>query len=795
MVCHAVIVSVLLTASLVFSGGEWWLPVLSGWALALVLVMLSCRRSGTAGRICGSLRAVGFTLLLLCLLEPTWIDHRARPGANYAAILADNSQGMRIHNAGEDISRGESLREFLLDGPPGWQEALEERFQVRRYQFDTRLEGVRDFGGLQFDGRATGLGHALRSLARRFEGQPLAGIILFSDGNATDWVEGEFDWTGLPPIHPILSGTDERVRDIAIGKVTVTETDFEDAPITLTAKVDADGFAASEVRLSLDPLSPGEEEVPGEEQFREADAERSVLDYRFQFRPEPGRVSFYRLEARPVPGDEETREESTLANNRRVVAVDRGGGPHRILYVAGRPNWEYKFLRRAMEEDDQIQLVGLVRIADRAPRFEFKGRPGETSNPLYRGFDKQDELTEQYDQAVMTRLNIRDVSELVGGFPRKAEDLYEYKAVIVDDLEASFFTTEQMSLLQRYVSERGGGFLALGGYKSLVDGDYEGTPVGDMLPVYLDIRDDRPVGEVRMRITREGMLEPWMRLRPTESQERDRLASLVPFRVLSRVGRSKPGAVTLMEVREEGTGEIHPGLVVQRYGRGKTAALMIGDLWRWQMHDREGTGEHGRAWRQLVRWLAGDVPESIELSFRRVPADPNQAMSIEVRVRDGEFLPMENAEVRLEVETVSLDGEVDDLPAELVAEASAEEPGLYQARYIPRQAGGYAVKASVADADGLTVGTQDGGWSSDPAAAEFRSPVPNRALMEELARRTGGTMVERDGLERLVEELMVRDAPVMEPWRIPLWNTPWIFLLALACFVLEWGIRRARGLA
>ena len=127
--------------------------------------------------------------------------------------------------------------------------------------------------------------------------------------------------------------------------------------------------------------------------------------------------------------------EATLANNSRVLVVDRGRGPYRILYVAGRPNWEYKFLNRALAEDEQIQLVGLIRIAKREPKFEFIGRPGESSNPLFRGFGNQskDEV-ERYDQPVLVRLNTRDETELVGGFPKTAEELFGYHAVMVDDL-------------------------------------------------------------------------------------------------------------------------------------------------------------------------------------------------------------------------------------------------------------------------------------------------------------------------------------------------------------------------
>ena len=100
-------------------------------------------------------------------------------------------------------------------------------------------------------------------------------------------------------------------------------------------------------------------------------------------------------------------------------------------------NWEYKFLQRAVLADDQIQLVGLIRVAKQEPKFDFRGRVGESSNPLFRSFGNQSKVeTERYDQPVLVRLNTRDEVELRGGFPKMAEELYSCHAVIVDDLEA-----------------------------------------------------------------------------------------------------------------------------------------------------------------------------------------------------------------------------------------------------------------------------------------------------------------------------------------------------------------------
>src|SRR5262249_3825148 len=177
-----------------------------------------------------------------------------------------------------------------------------------------------------------------------------------------------------------------------------------------------------------------------------------TASFRFQIKPDEVGLSFYRLQIVPKGEDGEgpnaaRSSEATLANNHRVLAVDRGRGPYRILYVSGRPNWEYKFLRRALLEDDQVELVGLIRIARREPKFEFRGRAGESSNPLFRGFGNQSkEEIERYDQPVLIRLDTKDEFELRGGFPKLAEELYGYQAVILDDLESEFFTSDQLTL-------------------------------------------------------------------------------------------------------------------------------------------------------------------------------------------------------------------------------------------------------------------------------------------------------------------------------------------------------------
>ena len=56
----------------------------------------------------------------------------------------------------------------------------------------------------------------------------------------------------------------------------------------------------------------------------------------------------------------------------------------------------------------------------------------------------------------------------MGAFSKSAESFSNTGAVIIDDL-GGFFSANK-SLLQRFVSQRGGGFMMLGGAESFAEG-------------------------------------------------------------------------------------------------------------------------------------------------------------------------------------------------------------------------------------------------------------------------------------------------------------------------------------
>ena len=415
---------------------------------------------------------------------------------------------------------------------------------------------------------------------------------------------------------------------------------------------------------------------------------------RFELKPEKPGVHFYRVLLQPASaGSSPETAEATLANNERQVVVDRGGGPYRVLYVCGRPNWEFKFLRRAWPMTISSSLSAWY-ASRREPKFAFRRHADESTNPLFSGFEHPDsEAAEQYDQPVLVRLGTKDEHELRGGFPKTADELYKYDAVILDDIESAYFTQDQQALVKNFVSRRGGGLLMLGGPDSLAAGKYARTPIGSLLPVYVDAKSTMasPADHAyRLSLTREGWLQPWIRTRKTEPEERERLASMTAFHVLSQVGSIKPAATVLAQVVDEAGAE-YPALVTQRFGRGRSGALLIGDLWRWGLgraDDKESDLE--KSWRQTVRWLVADVPRRVEIDIRPQTDSQEGAIASVCRVNDADYLPLDNAQLTIDITTpdghkLALDAEPQgDEPAR-TRRRTCHDSRRYRAELRPRR--------------------------------------------------------------------------------------------------------------
>ena len=294
---------------------------------------------------------------------------------------------------------------------------------------------------------------------------------------------------------------------------------------------------------------------------------------------------------------------------------------------------------------------------------------------------------------------------------------------------------------------------------------------------------------LRLELSREGWLQPWVRLRDGETAEQHRLAESPPYQVLNRIKDVKPGATTLATATDGK--QRFPALISQRFGRGRSAVLALGDFWHSGLGDEKRSQDLAKCWRQMVRFLVAEVPGKIEISAEPATGETGQGIKLRVTARDDKFQPLDNATTKITLHRVEMESAK---PLTLSAEPSATEAGIYEAFFTPRDSGGYKAEGVLSNDATSEIGRSTTGWSIDFNSAEFASLTPNRALLETIARKTGGEMVAAGSLEKFVGSLATRRAPVTENWTRPLWHTPVVFLFALGCFVAEWGLRRWKGL-
>src|ERR1700682_4947712 len=344
----------------------------------------------------------------------------------------------------------------------------------------------------------------------------------------------------------------------------------------------------------------------------------------------------------PFPG------EGNRANNSVTRIVNVESSKRRILYVEGEPRWEYKFIRRAEQDDRIVTVVSMLRTSE---------------NKIY-------------------RQGIDDPKELADGFPARVEDLFGYQALLIGSVEASYFTAAQKELIQQFVDRRGGGLLMLGGRASLGDGGWGSSNLADLLPVVLPNkkgtfhRDPATVS-----LTPVGADSIITRLTEDPAGNAERWKKLPYLMDYQEVGTPKPGAVVLAEMTAEG--RKMPLLVTQNYGRGRTAVLATGGTWRWQMAQPLEDQTHEQFWQQLLRWLVTDTPGRVVASV------PSQVLLDDGRLRfsaggrSKNYLPAPDAHV--EDHILRPGGSA----AQIELTPDPYAPGTFRADWNADQAGSY----------------------------------------------------------------------------------------------------------
>ena len=707
------------------------------------------------------IRSSVLVLLLFCLLRPVVTTLQVSPQETYLAVVIDDSQSMAIADLADGQTRQAAVAEQLYEN--GLLDELSESFQIRTFRFDNQTQRIAGSEELSEEGAASSIDQALSYVDDQLNGLPLGGIILVSDGadNSDDDPLATAQDFGARqiPVFTIGVGQEDIPQDIGIVDVRAAKTVLEGSVFNVQVAVNHQGYEGQEVELSI---MDGDTQVVSDVVI--LGAEGVTRRFELEITPERPDLIVYDLNVELQAGEiiDKNNSYSFLVDNTEKEALD-------ILYLEGHPRNEYKFIRRAVSGDNSLRLATYLQTGP-----------------------------EKY-----YRQGIESATELSSGFPEDREELFEYEAIVLGDIEFDFFDADQLQMLEDFVAERGGGFLMSG----MVDEEFIGSPIADILPVILVEegflpahlrsgirRGAHPTGELFYpRLTSNGEFSPVLRLSADDSENQALWRQLPELQGTYVTGRIKPGAEVLIEhPLLQYQNQALPLLASQRYGSGRSMSLTTASTWRWQMMLPAADESHEILWRQILRWLAVSAPERITIEFDREFYNVGDEVNVRAIVLNNEYEADNDA--TLWMQTSNPLEEFIDAPMEW----DIEEDGVYRASFIAEEEGVYSLLVDVASAAGETSDSsaeKTAAFVVTPSLREYTNAELDSGLMARIAEVSGGSYFNLAVAGELANTIEFTPNAYSREVQIDLWDRPWLLALLVLLLCVDWVSRRTKGLS
>ena len=612
--------------------------------------------------------------------------------------------------------------------------------QSLRLISDNEVMITEDLMGLEAKEQGTSITASLEAVASS-GGIPPAGIVLLSDGidNAksqrSEVVLQNLGVRGIPVYTVPIGLTDP--DDVSIRNIVMQEVAYSGDKVPVRVQIQSKGYERRTARLAV-LLND-----------RRVSSRIIRFDGGLQFEEVDFRVDVYEKGAAQIdviiePFDDEI----STVNNRVSRSVRIVNEKVNVLYIEGNARWEYRYLRAILKRDPRINATFIA--SNVGPEVA------------------------------------RNSPEHIERFPDDREDAFQYDLVILGDVDASFFTDDELRLLEELIRDRGASLLMLCG-PMYSPGSYTGTPVQAMLPVRFDTEAGwKKIAEsVYPVLTREGRSSLVMTLE-NEVELNDRIWSrMAPMDQLPPLLSAKPGA-TVLAVLSDSTArdQSYPLVAWQRYGTGKCMSIASDRLWR--LRYRTGDKYHWRVWSQCIQFmtlsrLMGEHKRIRLETDRSVYAVDGQCR-LYAHVLDDSFDPV--VQPVFEVYVLSIDGGQAKQLVSLRPDKS--QPGLYEGYFAPPDPGRYRLEANEND--------QRVSSTTEFQVADVRQELIDTdmslAHLQRIANLTGGASLgirELSKLSSLVNDRLITTKVRSER---PLWDNSLVVLLLVALLGAEWILRR-----
>lgn len=607
-----------------------------------------------------------------------------------------------------------------------------------------RLVSDQDLKDLKATEPGTSIASSLEDVSNS-GGLPPAAIVLLTDGidNASaqrsEAVLQDLGARGIPVYAVPLGLADP--DDVAIRNIVMQEVAFSGDSVPVRVHLESRGYERRTARLAVS--------LNG----RRVTQKTIRFTGGLQFEDIDFRVDVYEKGAAQIaitvePFDDEV----SIANNSVERSIRVVNEKINVLYIEGNARWEFRYLHAILKRDPRINATFIA--SNMGPELA------------------------------------RNSPEHIERFPVKRDEAFKYDLVILGDVDADFFTPEELGLLEELIRDRGGSLLVLCGPMH-TPASYVDTPVETMLPVRFaaDEKWEEVSDSVFPVLTPEGRNSMVMTLE-NDKAENDRTWSRVaPLDHLPPLLGPKQGATVLAALSDENSSsQRYPLVAWQRYGTGKCLSIATDRLWR--LRFKTGDKYHWRVWSQCIQFmtlsrLMGEH-KRIRLETDRSIYPLDDQSRIYAHVLDDEFEPV----VQSGFEVVVAGPDDNEVEQRIKLQPDRSHPGLYEGYFTPPAAGRYRIEANDEDKDVSN--------TTEFQVADFRKELTDTNMrsdhLERIAELTGGAKLSVRDLPQL--QSLINTDPVTTTVRSerPLWDNSLIVFLLVGLLGAEWIIRRRHDL-
>ncbi|HEX4128565.1 MAG TPA: hypothetical protein VHZ24_00895 [Pirellulales bacterium] len=771
---------------------DYLLPAVVFVTLAVYVVTMYRRDTSELGAgwsvLLITLRMTALASLAVIYLQPQWRHERDDVQTSRVVMLADTSLSMATDDddaTPSEPNRAQQLAAMFGDGK--LLGALRRVHDVAVYRFDAdvqpivTLERLAEGSASEASGRTTPvdwaatlsprgpetrLGQALRQLLNDQRTAPLAGVVVWSDGQQN---AGPDAASAIPlakelgvPIYAVGIGSSTLPVNVRVSDFVVPARAYPGDAFNVTGYVQAVGMAGKSATVEL--LSrPGTGDdktaarLEGTQQVvLGSDAE--PVPVKFEITPgEAGRRTLL-LRVRPPVADR------IVDDNQREASVEVVDRRSRVLLFAGGPAREYQFLRNVLRRDKDVEVDVLLQT----------GSEGVS----------------------------QDAHQILDEFPTTREALFAYDAIVAFDSDWRDLDASQVEMLERWVANEAGGLIVVAG-PIFMDAWLQSPALEKIRALYpvefnrrFAVVEDARFGAKQpwpLEFTRDGLDAQFLWLGDTASASAAAWADFKGVFGYYDVRGPKLGATVFARFSDPRTAigdQLPVYMAGQYFGSGQVFYLGSGEMWRLRS---DGDGLFESFYTKLLRHVSqGRLLRGSSRGVLLTEGDrfvPGDTVEVRAQLTDAKLDPLELPNVPVTV--IAPDGSLDNSSIA----RDANRPGSYRGSFVVRKEGSYRLELVLPESDGQRL-----------AALPIQVTVPdlerahterNDAVLSELSRQTGGQYYVGFKAAGALPEAL-RDASrtttlAAAPER--LWDKPWMLALVCGALCCEWFTRRLLKLA